>query len=410
MSWLQQSVECTAPGGIENMREIKRLVTPDEVRVGAADCTVIVGVTHFGINYADVCVRLGLYASAHKYKGGFPIVGGFEVGGVVLAVQGKSQRVHVGQRVLAVSRFDCYTTVLVTDESLVFPLPPNLSLAEAAALPAASLTALYALELAGMVDVQRELDVRARTDTAAPPPAGRTRSMLVHSAAGGVGSALVQLGLALGHRVVGIVGSSHKVPYLRSLGCTVVIDKSVTPSLRAACEAEAEVLVEGERPGFDAVFDANGAETLATSFDLVGPMGRLVVYGFHSMIPRANSWADTSACCGLLRLAYLARAYFSSPTIDPLTMTASNRSVMAFNLSFLFDVDRPKFLQRFQLILGLVEDGKVKPPTVRLFPWRDDNGMLGAAAAHRAMESGQSVGKLVVSTGRWEEELQQGEQ
>ena len=98
---------------------------------------------------------------------------------------------------------------------------------------------------------------------------------------GGVGSMLAQLGKISRLRVVGVVGSSHKVNYAKSkLGCDFVIDKSVEDLWHKA---------EQFSPlGYSAIFDANGYATLRSSYDHLAPGGRLVVYGFHSMLPKSG--------------------------------------------------------------------------------------------------------------------------
>src|SRR5690606_33563926 len=129
---------------------------------------------------------------------GYPITPGFEVAGQVASVGEGVSRFAVGDRVLAVSLFGGYASRLVVAEHQVFACPDALELAEAAVLPAVALTAHHALfELCKL------------------RPGAK---LLVHSAAGGVGSMLVQMGKIAGCEVVGVVGSSHKVDAVRALG------------------------------------------------------------------------------------------------------------------------------------------------------------------------------------------------
>src|SRR3954470_1574299 len=143
--------------------------------------------------------------------------------------------------------------------------------------------------------------------------------VLVHSAAGGVGSALVQLCKLHDLQVIGVVGASHKLEYVRQLGADAVIDKS-TPALwdeaRRLCP-----------DGYDLVFDANGPETLAQSYAHLRPTGKLLVYGFHTLLPKHGGGRINylKAALGLLKM----------PRFSPLRMTTENRGVVAFNLSFL---------------------------------------------------------------------------
>ena len=305
----------------------------------------LVRVEAIGVNYADCIVRMGLYASAKEYVG-WPITPGFEVAGTT----------PDGRRVLALTRFGGYATHVVVPKHQVFPIPDGFSMAEAAAFPAVNLTAYHALfELC-----------RLRPGM----------SLLVHSAGGGVGSALVALGKIAECRVVGVVGSASKVEHVKALGADHVIDKSSQDLWREA---------ERHAPrGYDVVLDANGVETLRASFGHLAPTGRLVVYGFATMMSRGKdrpSWPK------------LAVDWLRTPRFDPLTMTNENKSVMAFNLSYLFD--RPDILaESMQALTTWVEQGKLTAPRVQTF------AMDRVADAHRALESGKTVGKLVLEPSR----------
>ncbi len=294
------------------------------------------------MNYADCIVRMGLYASAKEYVG-WPITPGFEIAGTT----------PDGTRVMALTRFGGYATHVVVPKRQLFPIPSGLSMVEAAAFPAVNITAYYALfELC-----------RLRP--------GMT--LLVHSAAGGVGSSLVALGKIAGCRVVAVVGGAHKVEHVRELGADLVIDKSSEDLWRAAKRFSPE--------GYDVILDANGVETLGKSFRHLAPTGRLVVYGFATMMSRGKdkpSWPK------------LALDWLRTPRFDPLTMTNENKSVMAFNLSYLFD--RPDLLaESMTALLGWLAEGKLTAPRTQVFP------LDQVAEAHRALESGKTIGKLVLT-------------
>jgi synaptic vesicle membrane protein VAT-1 len=286
----------------------EKLALVDEPDPVAGPEEELVRVEAIGVNYADCIVRMGLYASAKTYVG-WPITPGFEVAGTT----------PDGRRVMALTRFGGYASHVVVPKRQVFPIPAGLSMAEAAAFPAVHLTAYYALF-----------------------------ELLVHSAAGGVGSALVALGKIAGCRVVAVVGAAHKVEHARALGADLVVDKSKT-DLWTTAERFAP-------DGYDVVLDANGVETLGKSF--------------AHLAPTALDWLRT-------------------PRFDPLTMTNENKSVMAFNLSYLFD--RPDLLaESMTALLSWVEQGKLTAPRTQTF------ALDRVADAHRALESGTTMGKLVL--------------
>lgn len=312
---------------------------------------VRIDVRAIGVNYADTIVRMGLYASAKEYVG-WPITPGFEVSGTVGAVGEGVTDLAVGDEVFAVTLFGGYASHVVVARNLVFRRPAVTSFEEAAAIPAVFMTAWYALfELSHPRRGQR---------------------MLVHSAAGGVGGALVQMGKLAGCEVTGVVGSSHKVAHVKALGADHVIDKS-TSRLWEKAERIAP-------DGFDHVLDANGVSTLGDSYKHLRRAGKLVVYGFHSMMPKQG---------GTPNWPKLAIDWVRTPRFNPLDMTNDSKSVLAFNLSYLFD--RVDLLQEAMTqIAEWLATGKVVAPPVTTYPLAD------AARAHADIESGKTIGKLVL--------------
>ena len=151
---------------------------------------------------------------------------------------------------------------------------------------------------------------------AAPRPGDR---LLVHSAAGGVGGALLQLARLADCVPVAVVGGPHKVETARSLGAAAVIDRSRGNMWSAAKEHAPH--------GYYAVFDANGPWTFRRSYEQVAPMGRLVVYRCQATPASRNGRPS------LLKLAW---QYCCAPRFNPFRMSNENRSLMAFNLAYLF--------------------------------------------------------------------------
>lgn len=306
---------------------------------------VLIETKAIGVNFADCCVRMGVYSSAKEFVG-WPITPGFEVSGVVKAIGEGVTRFKPGQKVMAVTFFGGYATHIVVKESLVFPLPEHLSFEEGAALPAIFLTAYYAL-----------------FELAHPHPGD---TVLVHSAAGGVGSVLVQLAKQAGCRVVGVVGASHKV---NAVQADLVIDKSNTSLWKEAKRFSPT--------GYDVILDANGIETLSESYKHLSVGGKLVVYGFHTMFSKGRGTPNW------LKMAW---DYIRTPRFNPLDMTNANHSVLAFNLSYLFG--KVEFLNH--AMQRMLQNPKLTPPRITTYSLAD------AAQAHRDLESGQTVGKLVL--------------
>ncbi len=316
------------------------------------DGEILIDVRAIGVCFADTIVRMGLYESAKEFVVG-PTTPGFEVAGVVLSVGDGVTQFDVGDEVYAVTLFNGYASQVVVAAENVYPKPAHLSFDEAAAIPANFLTAWYALfELAH-------------------PRHGAKG--LIHSAAGGVGTCLVQLAKLAGCEVVGVVGATHKVASAKSNGADHVIDKQ-TEDLWSRAKALAP-------QGFDLILDANGVSTLAASYEHLRRAGKLVVYGFHSMMPKSG---------GRPNWLKLVSGYLRTPKFSPLQMTNSGKSVLAFNLSYLFD-RRDIAEEGMRQIAGWLDAGVIHAPPVTTYPLHD------VAKAHAAIESGQTVGKLVLN-------------
>ena len=312
---------------------------------------VRIDVRAIGVNYADAIIRMGLYASAKEYVG-WPITPGFEVAGTVGAVGEGVRDLAIGAPVFAVTRFGGYASHVVVDRPYVFAKPASLSFEQAAALPAVYMTAWYAL-----------------FELAHPR---RGAQVLIHSAAGGVGSALVQMAKRAGCEVTGVVGRTAKVSVVQSLGADHVIDKS-TQGLWAEAKRFAP-------HGYDVILDANGVATLGASYRALRRTGKLVVYGFHSMMPKTG---------GKPNWPKLALDYVRTPRFSPLDMTNDSKSVMAFNLSYLFD--RIELLhEAMRDILAWLDAKEIAAPQVTTYPLAD------VARAHADIESGKTTGKLVL--------------
>ncbi len=342
-----QKIVVRSPGSYQ------KLLTVSEAEPALLPGHALIRTASIGVNFADVVVRLGLYPSAKEYVG-WPITPGFEFSGVVdrLGDGENPEGLAVGDRVVGVTRFGAYASHVAVPYSQLFRLPEAVGLVEAGVLPVASLTAYYALVVLG----------------AASPG----KKVLVHSAAGGVGSALVQMAKIFGCEVIGVVGSSQKVEFVRQLGADGVIDKSgeaLFPRAREMCPR-----------GFDLVLDANGAETMRGSYAALRPTGRLILYGAHTMLSRGSGRPN------LLKLAF---DYLRTPRFNPLDLINGNKSIMAFNLSYLFE-ETELLRQAFARILAWCEEGALRLPRIDEYP------LSQVASAHAALQSGTTVGKLTL--------------
>lgn len=337
--------------------------------------TVVLKVVAYSVNYADCCIRWGLYESANKFVG-WPIVPGFDIAGIVERVSSSTPdqnspddetKFKVGDRVYGATFFGAYSTRCLVPTRQLFLIPEGLSFAQAASIPAVSLTALYALHLGGRFPPQDCVP--------------SNKSILIHSAAGGVGSMMVQMSKLLGlEPVVGVVGSTSKVDPARLLGCDVVIDKSQEDLWEAAKQAT-------NNDGYAIIADANGVSTLQDSFDNLAPTGRLIVFGFHSNLPMGQDLLNPIEWLKMIfKVAKM-------PKFDAMDLVVSNKSLLGFNLSFF--VDEIEMLRRLYGQIGQwLTYGKIHCPRVTELPMKE------IAEAHKLIQSGKSVGKIVMMTGK----------
>ena len=307
-----------------------------------ADNHVRIKVHAAGLNFADIFALTGLYSATPQ--GAF--TPGLEFAGEVLEVDPQSSGFAVGDRVMGVTRFGGYTTVIDSEPDYLIPLPAEWNYAQGAAWPAQTLTAWYALTHLGALQ--------------------RDQQVLIHSAAGGVGLQAMKLVQALGARPTGTVGSEEKATWLRQQGFEDVLVR----------EPDFAGQLQRDERRFDLVLDAIGGQVQIASFDALNPMGRLVVFGAAEFTPSHN------------RPNYLKAAwrYLRRPRYDVMEMISSNRSVLAFNLIWLWEQKG-----KMQALLEELQTIPLPPPHVgHRFAFED------AHAALALLRSGQSVGKVVL--------------
>ncbi len=319
---------------------------PEEVQISVKTC---------GINFADISVRLGLYAAA---KDAYPLCPGLEFAGFVRRVGNQVKGYSIGDRVFGATRFGGYSTTINCPIEQVWPLPDTWDFVKGATFPVAYLTAYYGLYNVGHLK--------------------ETDRVLVHSAAGGVGTALLHL-LNLeksqkklsSNMSVGVVGHTNKIEAANNAGATHVIDKSREDLWRKA---------EAFSPdGYDIILDANGASTLMGSYRHISPAGRLLIYGFASMFSHS----------GRKNRLKLIWDYMRTPRFNPFDLTGSNKTISGFNLIYLFEKVELFHAIMTQLLMW-ESKGLIPPMPVSTFPFED------VVKAHQAMESGKTVGKLAL--------------
>jgi NADPH2:quinone reductase len=251
-------------------------------------------------------------------------------------------------------RFGGYARDVIAPTGNLFRYPEALGPAEAAAMPVAFLTAWMALFEAARVR------------------AGETALILV--AAGGVGSAAVQLARWRGLRVIGTAGSERKRRFVtETLGAAACYDSS------GPWEDQVRSLV-GDR-GIDCALDALGGAATAGCRRLLAPLGRLVFYGMSTGMPgRKRNWPAAVA------------SYLRTPRFHPLSLVEPSIGVFGIHLLHL-QAKESVGQQAMQQIYRAAEAGELQPVLDRTFPLTRD----GAVEAHHYLHDRKNIGKVVLT-------------
>jgi len=297
---------------------------PGQVRIRVAAC---------GINFPDLLLIRGLY----QEKPDLPFVPGGEVAGVVEEVADDVTWPVPGERVMAVTYRGGLAESVNAAVAEVYPMPDGMSFETAAAFPGVYGTSLHALRQRAVLR------------------AGET--LLVLGAAGGVGLAAVQIGKALGARVIAAAGGAEKTGFLRHTGADEVIDYA-TEDIRESVRR----LTQGK--GADVVFDPVGGDLFDEAIRCAGWNGRVLVVGFASgRIPRLP------VNLALLKGIAVVGVYYGRFVKEEPGVAAANMRELA----------------------ELYANARVRPHVHRTFP------LAETAAAMQCLETRQVIGKVVVT-------------
>lgn len=319
------TIRVTRHGGPEVLEAV------DETLPAPADGEIRLRHTAIGLNFIDTYFRAGVYQAP------LPHGLGQEAAGVVEALGPGVSGFAVGDRVAyGTGPLGAYSAHRNVAASRLVKVPDAVSDEAAAALMLKGMTAYYLLHLTHRVQP------------------GET--LLVHAAAGGVGSALVPWARRLGARVIGTAGSAEKAAQARAAGCDEVIlyrEQDVAGEVRR---------LTGGR-GVDVVYDSVGKDTFAGSLDSLRPRGLFVSYGNAS--GKAPPFEP-------VLLADKGSLFFTRPTLAHYTATRAELDAAA------------------EAVFAAVATGIIEPQVRQRWPLRE------AAAAHRALESRQTQGASVL--------------
>jgi NADPH2:quinone reductase len=286
-----------------------------------------------GCNFFDILIVQGKY----QVKPAFPFTPGGEIAGVVTEVGEGVEGFAVGDRVLAGTQIGGFAETAVIPARDAHLLPDGMSFEEGAAIPI-----IYPTSYAALI-------FRANLQ------AGET--LLVHAAAGGVGSAALQIGKALGARVIATVGGAEKAEIARDLGADEVIDYRVDDFV-----ARVNEITDGS--GADVIYDPVGGDVFDRSLKCIAWNGRLLVVGFAS---------------GRI------------PELKANRILLKNIAVTGIHWGAYLDNEPERVPETFEGLFALYREGRIKPLIFNTYALEDLPSALGELASRK------THGKLIIT-------------
>lgn len=307
---------------------------------------VTVKVQAIGLNFADVFAMQGLYKAAPKEN----FIPGLEFSGEIIAVGSSVQEWKKGEKVMGATKFGGYASHINIHYRYVLPLPAGWRVEEGAGFLVQGLTAWYALTELG--NLQKGMAV------------------LIHSAAGGVGILANRICKKYDAFTIGTVGSEKKAAFLKkseAYDAVLVRDENFYQKLMIALDG---------RP-LRLVMDCIGGKILLQGWKALAPMGRLIAYG-------SASFATHGARPNYLKMLW---HYIRRPKIDPLRLPTQNKSLMGFNLIYLYEQT-----DTMHAMLRDLQALQLKPQHIgHVFPFEKMHEAI------RLFQSGETIGKVVVT-------------
>ncbi|WP_288130062.1 zinc-binding dehydrogenase [Microbulbifer sp.] len=324
---------------------ISNLQLREEPLQPLAEEHIRIQVKSVGLNFADIFALTGLYSATPE--GSF--IPGLEFSGIVSKIGDNAHTdFQVGDRVYGCTRFGGYTSVVDVLPQHCRKIPEGWSFAEGAAFPAQSLTAYYALNTLGALKPGQVV--------------------LIQSAAGGVGLQAMRMAAQMGAIPIGTVGSERKRAFLAAQGFGQVIVRGEDFPQQLKDQLNGRPL--------HLVLDGIGGKIQKQSFAALAPTGRLIVFGAAEFTPGDKpNW---------LKAAWL---YLKRPRYDVMDMISSNKSVLAFNLIWLWQEQA-----LFDELLDGCANLRLPVPFVgHQFPFDETH------AAIALLRGGGTVGKVVLN-------------
>jgi NADPH2:quinone reductase len=308
---------------------------------------VLVKVHAFGINFADIMARKGLYRASPA----LPAVLGYEVVGIVEKTKDPKNNHLIGKRVLALTRFGGYAQYTVTTALGLIEIPKSVKNGIALALATQYCTALIAVQ---------------KTDLE------KNDLVLIHSASGGVGTALTQLLKQKGCKIIGLTRNESKLTYLKSNGVDFPINTTKKEYNLQIQEAFPNQKVNG-------IFNSVGGKTFKKDMQLLDNNGTLVFFGISDRTNQKKGLFPT-----LLQM-------FKIGKIHPAILILKSQSISGLNLLEIADKKPQQLQNALKELINLLETKKINPVAANEF------SLEQISEAHSGMENAKFTGKTYIN-------------
>lgn len=337
-----KSIFLIKTGKAENAFETREIPIPE-----IEENQVLIKTEASGLNFADVMARLGMYKDAPS----IPCILGYEVIGQVEKIGNQVKNLNKGQRILTFTRFGAYAEYVAVDYRGVVPIPENMDAGIACALATQYCTAWYAAE--EMIKLNEGDHV------------------LINAAAGGVGTALVQMAKRKKCIVYGTCSTHEKIEFLKKAGVDFPINYLKQNFY------EVIKTIRGKQ-GLDVVFDSVGGSNFKKGKNLLGHGGRIVGYGAAERVGAGGIFSTLSLAWNF--------GFFS-----PISLIMKSQSIIGVNMLRIAET-KPEILQRcIKQVLELTIKGELKPYAGGVFPSEK------ISEAHSFLESRKSIGKIIIT-------------
>ncbi len=324
---------------------VKNLKVREEDLADPADNEVTIAIKTIGLNFADLFAIWGLYSATPKGE----FVPGLEYAGIVEKIGKNVTNVKEGDQIMGITRFGAYASHLNIDSRYVLPLPASWNFEEGAAYLVQVLTAHYGLLHLG--NLQKE------------------QTVLIHSAAGGVGILANRIAKKYDAFTIGTVGSPAKVDFLKKEG----YDRTIVRSSNFGNDLKSSL---GDRD-LNLIMECIGGKVLSEGYKQLAPQGRMIVYG-------SARYATPGNRPNYFKLIY---QFLTRPKIDPQGMTNLNTAVLGFNLIWLYEK-----AELMHEILKEIEVLQIEKPHIgHRFTFEELPDAL------KLFQSGKTIGKVVIN-------------